>query len=341
MRMNKLVVGMVWLVAVPRMLVAGQADPVASGIRDRSGMTHRAERQASQRERLTETFVIGEGVALDLQTVSGDIEVVAGDVDRVTVEISKRARGADEDEARRQLEQVEIEITERGGRVEVRGVRRDGNGGLLVSLSYDVLVPSATPIVAKTVSGDLSVTNAQGEVRVETVSGDLDLVSVNRLTFVKTVSGDVRLQTVGAEEGMEVSTVEGDVRAEGVGARSFAFTTVSGSADLSDMRCDRVTVNAVSGDVEYAGPLTSGGRYELQAHSGDIDVIVVGETGFELEAKSVSGRLGASLAADEVAPAERTRGRGRRGGSLERVYGDGRALLVVTTFSGDIGVNRR
>lgn len=347
MGITKLALGMAGMMAVAQAVSAGgvesgRAEPNGDGARVAQDPPPRQNRPGGRRQRLTRSFAIGEGQALDLRTISGDIEVVAGDTEQVTVQVAIRGRRADAETGGAPA--VDLRIEERGGRVEVRAVSQDGGGGRPIPVSYEVLVPSGTPIVAKSVSGDVSVTNAQGEVHVETVSGNLSLVSVTRLALAKSVSGDVDLEAVGAEGELQVVNVEGAVRAQGVQSRSFTLTTVSGRARLSNMRVEQVNVRSVSGDIDYAGPLAPGGRYELQAHSGDIEIFVIGEASFELEARSASGQIRSPLpagqpdAADAASDDDDDRGGAR---TLARVYGTGSALLTATTFSGDIEVGTR
>ena len=70
-------------------------------------------------------------------------------------------------------------------------------------------------------------------------------------------------------------------------------------------------------------------------HSGQVRLRISDDVGFELEATSFSGSIDSELqiSTDQVSS------RGRR--TLEGRFGDGSALLDITSFSGDIRIERR
>ena len=87
-------------------------------------------------------------------------------------------RHRDADEARRLLQQLRVEITTVGERIEVRtAYPRRGRGGVDRGISarvdYTISVPTGAAVAVKTISGDASVTKVNGEVRAETVSGNV------------------------------------------------------------------------------------------------------------------------------------------------------------------------
>jgi DUF4097 and DUF4098 domain-containing protein YvlB len=120
-------------------------------------------------------------------------------------------------------------------------------------------------------------------------------------------------------------------------ARGLNVDSVSGNVSLQDVACDRVDAQSVSGDLDFSGPLAKGGRYELTSHSGQVRVAVAGGTGFELEATSFSG----SVRSDIPLNAQANDSSRRRQRSLRGVYGDGSAVLDLTTFSGSIVITKR
>jgi DUF4097 and DUF4098 domain-containing protein YvlB len=91
----------------------------------------------------------------------------------------------------------------------------------------------------------------------------------------------------------------------------------------------------VSGDVDFAGSFARNGRYELSSHSGSVQAAVSGNVGFELEATSFSG----SVRSDIPLKAQSTSRQSRQ--SLQGVYGDGSAILELSTFSGSIVLTKR
>ena len=113
---------------------------------------------------------------------------------------------------------------------------------------------------------------------------------------------------------------------------------MSGNVTLEEVECGRVDLNTVSGDVQFTGALSSGGRYDVTSHSGEVRLTLSGDTGFELDATSFSGEIRSALTlTGSSAGAER----GRRQHALRGVYGNGSAVLDLTTFSGSIVIARK
>ena len=119
---------------------------------------------------------------------------------------------------------------------------------------------------------------------------------------------------------------------------------MTGTINLADVDCERLEAQATSGEVVYEGRLSKGGRYHFQSHSGDIKLMLAGDTGFELDANSWGGNVKSDLTLKNVEqePQDVRRTRfGPRSRTLRGTFGDGSAVVDVTTFSGSILVTRR
>ena len=73
-----------------------------------------------QTERTTKVIKLGSSGALDLGNIAGDITVLRGNGADATIEIVKTARGRDAADAKELLQLVQVEVTERNGRAEVK-----------------------------------------------------------------------------------------------------------------------------------------------------------------------------------------------------------------------------
>jgi len=260
--------------------------------------------------------------------------VTGGSGDEVSIEAIKRTRGD-----KSELGSVQITVDERAGRVDVRTEHSGRNDH--VSVDYTLTVPTAAAIEIHSISGTPKVTNVQGPVRAETISGDVTTSGSPHVEVAKSVSGNVEL-TGGAVDGeMTASTISGDVRARGVKARALALGSVSGDVAVTDAACERLEVKSVSGNVEYSAPLARGGSYNLNSHSGTIRVILVGDTGFELNADTFSGSIHSDIPLTLGASARDDRRRFGPGRRTRATFGDGSAALTVRTFSGDINISKR
>src|SRR3954452_5233871 len=312
-------------------------------VNDRVGTwtAHYQQGREEQSDRQTRTVKIGSEGELSLSNISGDIVVTRGNGGDATIEIVKSARARTADEAREMLGLVNVTVTERAGRAEVKTVyppgdemRRDNRRNIHVSVAYTVAAPPGTRLTINSISGSIRVSDIKGDVSANSISGTVRIANGGRIAAAKSISGDVEIIDTQTDGPIEVQSVSGGVTLRKVTARRIDIGSVSGSVAIQDIQCDRVEAHSVSGGVEFGGTLAKGGRYELNSHSGDVRVVLAGSTGFELEANSFSGNIHSDLPLKLQGDVSRRR-------SVQAVYGDGSAVLNLTTFSGSVVISRK
>jgi hypothetical protein len=296
-------------------------------------------------DRFSGVYKIDGSGAVDVTQIAGDVRVVTGRGNEIRVEAIKRVRHRDAAEAKRLLDALRIDVTQVGNRVEVRTVypRQSGNRNWNGSVDYTITVPQSAGVSAKTVSGDVSVNGVNGEVRAETVSGDVDVTSTPNLAVAKTVSGDVRARGIAATT-LTLSTVSGTVIATDLKVRTLDAGSVSGDLQLSDLQVDRLSAKTLSGNIEFIGTLGRGGRYEFNAHSGDVRLVLPANTaGFEMDASTFSGSVRSdfpvtlrSTVRTDSPDNRRSNNRAIRGS-----FGDAGAILSLRSFSGNVVISRK
>lgn len=294
-------------------------------------------------ERFSKTVRIGRTGSFELSNVSGNVTVTGGSGDEVRIEAVKRARSRDQSTAKSVLDELRIEVTELPNRVEVRTEHPRGRRNYMGSVDYTVTVPAGVDTAIKVVSGDVRVTNVKGELRAESISGNVFASGAARLVLAKSVSGNVDVTDAASESALSVSTVSGNLTGRGLKARALELSSVSGDVILTNVTCDRAMVKTTSGNVDYDGPLARAGRYEMHAHSGNVRLGVTSTTGFELEATTFNGDVRSDFPLTLRAGIE---GSGPRKGprfnrSIRGSYGDGGAIVLLKSFSGDIVVTKR
>ncbi len=288
-------------------------------------------------ERLTKIVKVGPSGQLDLANIAGAIVVTGGGGDEVRIEAVKRGRGATEAEARAQLDLVAVEIVERPGRVEVRTRYPEGERRVNARVDYTVTVPAGIRVILRSISGNIRATGVKGGLDAETISGDVIVADGANPQRAKTVSGRIELDGVARADLVDLSSISGDIVARRSTVRRVQASTVSGRVTLTDVACDAASLKALSGEVAFAGPLAKAGRYEFKSHSGDVRLTLAGDAGFELDARTFSGRIDSDLPITIVGMGgSRARDRAVRG-----TVGDGSAFVEVTTFSGSVVIRRR
>jgi DUF4097 and DUF4098 domain-containing protein YvlB len=306
----------------------------------------RDDNREEQTERITKVLRLGQNGGLDLGNIFGDITVVRGSGTDATIEIVKTARGRDVADAKELLQIVQVDITERNGRAEVKTrypsgdeARRNNRRNVNVSVAYTVSAPPGTRLSINSISGDIKVTDIKGDLNASTISGDVRISGAGRVGTVKTISGTVEVTDAQIDGAMESSSVSGDVLLRRVTARSIDAGSVSGNIKLDDAQCERVSAHSTSGSVWFGGTLARSGRYELKSFSGEVRVVLAGNTGFEVQANSFSGEVRTDVPITTHGNTQPNR-RGRRT-VLNGTYGDGSAVLDLTTFSGSIVISKK
>jgi hypothetical protein len=299
------------------------------------------DRRIEQVDKQTTKIALGPGGSLDLKNISGEIVVAAGSGREVVMEITRRSRARTEADAKLGLDQVKVEVDHRGDRATVETRYPDQSGResrrerypYSVSVYYNITAPADTRMNLTSISGDVSVKGMHGDLAIDVVSGDINISNVTRLTNIKSISGDMVLTDIANDADLNVGAVSGDLRLERVKVRRLSVNVISGDVVGNDISAQTVELMSMSGSVEYAGPIAPKGRYQLQAHSGDVRVVVGGNVGFDLRAETYSGRIrqeGIDIKGATTSPR-----------SLRGTVGDGSAVVVATTFSGNVIVSRR
>ena len=304
----------------------------------------RQDNRAQQVERTTRTIHIGDSGTLDLGNIAGDITITPGRRGDAMVEIVKTAHARTDADAKNMLSLVTVDVNETGSHGEVRAKYHNDGGGwhmfggnINVSVDYTVTAPAGTRVTAESISGDIRVTGI-ADVSAGTVSGDVKVSGAKRLGSIKSISGSVEISDADLDGSIESQSVSGDVTLRRVKARRVEASSVSGNLLLDGVDCDRVGAHTTSGEITFNGPLARDGRYELKGFSGDVRVGVAGNTGFELQASSFSGEVRSDLPITTRGTSDSRRGRRT---TLAGTYGDGSAVLQVTTFSGSIIISKR
>jgi DUF4097 and DUF4098 domain-containing protein YvlB len=295
-----------------------------------------------QTERTTRTLKIGGDGSIDIENISGNVTVTRGGGSDATVEIVKTAQARDASDAKTALGLVNVDVIERAGRAEIRVRYPNGNDhrNINVSVNFTVTAPAGTRVSAQSVSGNLKITDIKGDLAAKTISGDVTINGAGRINEAKTISGNVEIADVKTDGGIDAGTVSGDVRLRRVSARRVGAGTVSGDIHLEDVDTQNVSAHSTSGSISFSGGLTEHGRYELKAFSGDVRLAISGKTGFEIDANSFSGDIRSDFPITTHGTGD-TAGHGPRRTILRGTYGDGSAVVQVTSFNGSVVIAKR
>jgi hypothetical protein len=331
-------------------------------LRQRQDELRRSRQEARRGPMASEPFTalarIGRQGTLTLVNPSGTVTITGSGGDDVRIEAIKRAWDRSDAAAKAALSNVQVEVTERQGAVDVRSVFQRTRS-LDAEVDFTIAVPSGASVSVRSGFGDITITGVRGELRAEAMGGGIKATSVGQVRLLRTLSGAVALENADGSD-VTVSTLGGPVTIRQLKARSADLRTVAGDLVISDSEAERVMVQSLSGRIELAGRLARTGRYSLQSQSGDVLLAPSGSDGFELEAASVTGSVRSDfpITLDDrrelTGPSGRGRSVGRgvgrglgrgvgRGNAriLRGLSGDGGPLVTLRSFSGDITIARR
>lgn len=229
------------------------AVPVAAGAQNRSADFQWAK-------------ALSAGSTVSIHNVNGDIKVVPSTSGRVEVVGIKRGSGAALDHLKAEVKESSRGVTicvmydDTDSYCDENGMHSNSRGSVWnrgrnndrdwndAEMRLEVSVPANLLVEASSVSGDVSVTGAHGDVSANSVSGDIHLDRLHAsAVHANTVSGDVDVQ-------VDEFTGRGDL----------SFHSVSGDVILAlprDFGAD-LSMSTVSGDIDTDFPLTlgAGGR---------------------------------------------------------------------------------
>ncbi|MBX6722469.1 MAG: DUF4097 family beta strand repeat protein [Dactylosporangium sp.] len=283
----------------PLVLLLALAPPVA------------AQREAVQ-SRIDTTVALEKGGTVELSLVSGEIRVDSWDRNEVRVKAFTE-RGI-------------LRFDASASRVSL-GVR--SNRGEMGDTRYEVTIPEAAHLVARSVSGSIS---AQGgsDVDLHSVSGDIELRDAGGRTTIESISGTVHVAALRGP--VEASTVSGDLELSDLTGDVEARTT-SGDIVLRGVRSSYVRAETVSGDTRFAGAIDPKGTYRFRTHSGDIR-LALPPVGATVSLQTFSGEVESEYPMTLTSTNRRERER------MELTINGGGARVSAETFSGDITIER-
>lgn len=269
-----------------------------------------------QPQRIDTTLTLEKNGTVSVSIYSGHVNVVGTSGSQV------RIRGT--------TERDELEIRDRMGSISV-GLEPDrGHGG---RAELELTVPIGTNVILESFSGPLSVRGVKAEAKLEALSGDLSINDAVGTVSAEAVSGDI-----------DIGKVNGNVRAESVsGSVSVAdvegdITTESVSGRISILRAKTKSASAetVSGSIGYTGTIDPMGNYSFKTHSGRLALGIPTNASASVSLETFSGTV------DSDFPVTMETGITQNGHESRFRFriGDGRARVVLETFSGNIVIQR-
>ncbi|MGH7510654.1 MAG: DUF4097 family beta strand repeat-containing protein [Gemmatimonadales bacterium] len=264
-------------------------------------------------QQLDTTVAVERGQRLQVNAFGGEISVKAWNRSAVRVEATTSGR-------HRVLVSVSGPVV---------GVRTEGRYGPPDDAELRITAPAWMTIRLSGVRTDVSVEGIRAPITVETVKGDVKVNGGDGLITLGSVQGSVELH--GARGRIRVNSVNEDVRVTASSGEIMA-ETVNGEITLEGVDGAMVDASTVNGDITYAGPIRTGGRYSLSTHNGDITLTVAEGSSASVAVSTFNGEFESEFPVPLIGS--------RKGKGFSFVLGSGSAQVTLESFQGTIRLIR-
>ena len=282
---------------------------------------------------------------VSVSTRNGSIVVDVWDRDEVHVSAEKKVKARNEEDARKYMEELKVEIRPEDDELEIRTDRPEWsstsgegfwgrlfggiNGDIQASVSYEIQVPRRMGLKLSTRNGGIKAEGTEGSLGASSRNGDLRFRDIGGRVDVETRNGRVELADMDGD--LYAATRNGDIRAEDVAGVVQHVHTRNGRVRLVNVRGVRkaVTRNGeIYADFSESGP--EGGYFETR--SSNITVVVPENISATIRAESRSGRVSTDFPITIQGQVER--------GSLHGRIGSGGPVLTFKTRNGAIRIEK-
>jgi len=287
-------------------------------------------------EKFEKTVSLAKDGEVILKNISGDIEVKSWDKDEVKIDALKVSKASTLAEAKENTKKVEIVVKKEGKTLRIETKYPENRSiwrkkSLNVSVNYRLWIPSKASVKINSVSGDVGLEEIGGAAKVKVVSGDVEVRKADKGVDCETVSGDLEIQDITGDAYLK--SVSGDITGERIKG-SIKAEVVSGEIELREVSEAKVVEGkTISGSVIYQGKISRDGRYDLNSHSGNINVTLPSNSSFELEAKTFSGKIESDFDIKISGTISKRK--------IHGVVNEGGAVVKLSVFSGNISLRKK
>jgi hypothetical protein len=192
----------------------------------------------------------------------------------------------------------------------------------------ELSVPAGARVWSKSGSAAIDVDGVTGGLDLNIIGGSVHVAGSPHDLTVESMDGSVTID--GAPAWARIKTATGDIVVNG-GSDDAGLTTVSGTIRVVKGRYERARIETVTGAVEFAGDIASGGSLDIDTHSGPIALRLSLKAAADLDVASVAGTIENALTARRPVP-----GREGRGQEIGFSIGQGGGRIYIRTFKGSV-----
>jgi hypothetical protein len=287
-------------------------------------------------EKFEKTVSLAKDGKVNLKNITGSIDVKSWNKGEVKIDAVKISRASTLAQAKENAQIIKIVVEKEGDTLRIKTEYPDEGKmfrrrSLNVSVKYSLVIPEKASIRVSSVTGSVDLEKIGGAVKVDIVTGGIAVRKADKGVDCETVTGRINLQNITGDAFME--TVTGRITASQIKG-SIKANVVTGRIELREVsEASVVDGNTVTGGVIYEGKINPAGRYTLKTHTGRIEMILPSDSGFDLEAKTFSGRIETDFEIKVSGKISKKR--------ISGVVNNGGALVRLSTFSGSVYLKKK
>lgn len=300
----------------------------------------------------TKTFEVKPEGLVVVSSNDGSITVNSWDRDEVEVTMKKTAWGRSRRDAERNLDDIEIDISQRGNNLYIREISDkhfNVRFGLLdlfrgrvefgTRVSFDINLPRNMNLDLTSDDGDIRVTDVQGEMSLNTDDGDIILYDVNITRLdVDIDDGDFRAENVKPVQSYPNSIIfvtcdDGEIVLRNVETETIDMNLDDANVIMRNVTVTNLTADLDDGDFEADITLGDNGRIRIWSDDGTVELWLPEQINAQLNLFAYSGRIRTNF------PVDVNRDEGESW--VRDILGNGNANIRIETSDGDIYFRHR
>lgn len=194
--------------------------------------------------------------SIDLSTYNGSIEVASHDASTVEAEMTFKAWGKSEGDARKNCEALRCKFSETDGTLNIKATKPAGQWS--ASASFVLRVPKACTLALTTSNGKVSVKNTDANVKLRSSNGAIECRELQGGVIAETSNGTIKVTNCGSGH-VQLKTSNGKVSYSGrLTGNQNEITTSNGTIELELplSQLSEVTARTSNGKISCDLPMT-------------------------------------------------------------------------------------
>jgi hypothetical protein len=172
-----------------------------------------ADPNAEYRDSFLYTRSAGTRAELFISNVNGEVTIIGVDtLSQIRISGARIVKDQTVEDARRHIDDIEIDIVESASLLSVKTVQPNTSGGRTYQVNYEIMIPSSWRVTANNVNGGVEITSIRNAVTTAVVNGSVNVSEISGNTSVSVTNGTISGKVTLPENGTcNFSLVNGNV----------------------------------------------------------------------------------------------------------------------------------